>query len=803
MAEMALSATAEESRQLTLDLGDVETAASQAGVAFGTIEEQLSQLDQTVPLQSIETQLNALGETATRTTDTTNTLGQVIRRAFGRESGANASRLRDTIGSLAGVGRRAGRTFTTVAAQVARAFGRAGQSAVNGFRERLRRLNQESRQTQNSFSSIRQLFGLAFGAFTIREVGRTSDGYTNLQNRIRLVTDAQQELFAVQDALVGVAQRTRTSLTAVGELYGRVARSTEALGATQTEVLEFTESVSQAIQISGATAQEASAGVIQFAQGLAAGALRGDELRSVLEQTPRLASAIADSLGVTIGDLRTLGQEGELTAERVFQAVLDAGPELEREFALITPTVQQTATTIANFATTVIGNFNEASGVTQGLVDIFQLTDEETLSLAQTVRDLGLAFREFVEVATVAVANFVDTVPTRFAQLRADIAGTLGVIFGNDELIEAAIADRNQFIGEIDAVRQRLDDEFDLIRRNTEARREALAQREADLNARRGDGGPAVPEIDAQTIDRQAAFIEGLRRQAAELAIQTALGEDAEATLRIYTTALDAAAIGNDDFVRRAVAAAEAVNEQAQAFAEAQRRASDVDVIAALETELQLLELTARERVQEAALRQLSAEATVQQRDAVRELAGELFDEQQRLSEQADFLESLSDQAARNIQSAFADFLFDPFADGLDGLVRNFSDALRRMAAEALAAQIFENLFPTDGAGGGLGALLFGFFGGQRQFGGGVRTDQTYLVGERGPELFRPAVAGNIVPNNQLTAPNVQVEQAGPTIINTIDDRSIVAAFNRGGGGQVILNNISENRAAYRQALGI
>jgi hypothetical protein len=120
-----------------------------------------------------------------------------------------------------------------------------------------------------------------------------------------------------------------------------------------------------------------------------------------------------------------------------------------------------------------------------------------------------------------------------------------------------------------------------------------------------------------------------------------------------------------------------------------------------------------------------------------------------------------ADEAARNMQGAFANFLFDPFGEGLEGMLKGFLDVIRRMAAEAAAAQIFQHLF---GGSGGLGSILGGLFGGAAGALGGPATNLggalglpqlasggpingPAIVGERGPELFVPGTAGHIIPN--------------------------------------------------------
>jgi hypothetical protein len=112
---------------------------------------------------------------------------------------------------------------------------------------------------------------------------------------------------------------------------------------------------------------------------------------------------------------------------------------------------------------------------------------------------------------------------------------------------------------------------------------------------------------------------------------------------------------------------------------------------------------------------------------------------------------TLADEAARGMQRHFSEFLFDPFADGLKGMLRGFADTLRRMLAEAASAQILGALM--GGLGGSSNAFLAGIgkaFGGGKASGGPVSSSKSYLVGERGPELFIPGASGSIVPNHAM-----------------------------------------------------
>src|SRR5699024_5358615 len=121
-----------------------------------------------------------------------------------------------------------------------------------------------------------------------------------------------------------------------------------------------------------------------------------------------------------------------------------------------------------------------------------------------------------------------------------------------------------------------------------------------------------------------------------------------------------------------------------------------------------------------------------------------------------DYLKGITEQAGRNMQNAFADFLFKPMENGFKGMVQGFIDALRKMAADLLASQIFQMLgdWCESNAGGGfigtIATIFGGLFGGARATGGPVSGGTTYLVGERGPELFTPSNSGNITPNHAI-----------------------------------------------------
>tara|TARA_R110000851_G_scaffold268071_2_gene420696 strand:+ start:23592 stop:26681 length:3090 start_codon:yes stop_codon:yes gene_type:complete len=226
---------------------------------------------------------------------------------------------------------------------------RAGLKGAGDGADRFRNL------AQRAFAGI----GIAL---VVRELGQAVDAYTNLQNRVRTVTTGQAELDSVTRQLFQTANDTRGAFDATAEVYARTALAAKDLGITQEQTLAFTKSLNQAVALGGSSAEEARAGMIQLSQGLASGALRGDELRSVLEQLPVVADVIAKSLGVTRGELRELGAQGKITAQDILVAFEKSREELDERFAKSVPTLGQSFQVLKNNVIEYVGAADTASG---------------------------------------------------------------------------------------------------------------------------------------------------------------------------------------------------------------------------------------------------------------------------------------------------------------------------------------------------------------------------------------------------------------------------------------------------------
>lgn len=263
----------------------------------------------------------------------------------------------------------------------------------------LRAAEREARaRTQAIQSAITNIFAPLAGAVSIRAFTQLADQFDNLSARLRLATRSGEDFSITQARLFDLSQRTSAAFGGTVDLYARLSSATRDLNISQDRLLGVTETINQAVQLVNNGAESAQAALIQFGQGLASGTLRGEELNSVIEQTPRLAQALADGLGVGIGELRKLASEGKVTSEAIIAAIESQRDVLAGEFSQLPNTVGRAFTRLNNVLLLTVGEINKASGVTAQFADVLN-------GLASAIEGGGL--RAAITSAAEAVAFLV------------------------------------------------------------------------------------------------------------------------------------------------------------------------------------------------------------------------------------------------------------------------------------------------------------------------------------------------------------------------------------------------------------
>ncbi|WP_420684111.1 tape measure protein [Acinetobacter baumannii] len=221
--------------------------------------------------------------------------------------------------------------------------------------------------------ATRALAGHMAGLLTVGSAISKMDTYTGLQNRLKLVTNNQAELNKATEDTFRIAQKTYSAWDSVLQVYQRFSDNAKTLNLTMDDTARLTETVSKAVAISGANAEAADAALVQFGQALASGTLRGEELNSVMEQTPALAKAIAKGMGITVGELRSVAAEGKITSQEIVKALRNVESDVDALFAKTDITIGQSLTLLNNEITKFVGEAGKGSGAAQTLAEGIQI----------------------------------------------------------------------------------------------------------------------------------------------------------------------------------------------------------------------------------------------------------------------------------------------------------------------------------------------------------------------------------------------------------------------------------------------
>ncbi|QZD67733.1 tape measure protein [Pseudomonas aeruginosa] len=258
--------------------------------------------------------------------------------------------------------------------------------------------------------------------FSIREIIQTTDAWTNLQNRLRLVTSTQAQLAAVTADVYRIAQLTSSALDSTATVYQRFAQNADRLNISQRQVASLTDTVAKSIAISGASAQSAEAALVQFGQALASGVLRGEEFNSVSEQAPALLKAIADGLNVNIGELRKMANEGQLTADVLVDALSNAAAGVNDQFATGIKTVSMAVQELENAFTRLVGEFTNGRGAGEALAGAISGVANVMDGLSDNAELLGTALDAVMVTAAGRAVAAITGLTTTWPATRRPVA---------------------------------------------------------------------------------------------------------------------------------------------------------------------------------------------------------------------------------------------------------------------------------------------------------------------------------------------------------------------------------------------
>lgn len=272
------------------------------------------------------------------------------------------------------------------------------------------RLGKRSKSLKDEMLSLRGAIAAAGLTLLARQAVQTADSMALMRGRMNLVVREGDNVQGMMRDLFRRAQDARAEFETFGQVFFRNARALREYGPLAAQSARFTELLAKSSRVSGAATQEMNAGLLQLSQGLASGQLRGEELRSVMENIPDVAQRVAAGLAraadgtlvlatesnlaagairLTIGELREFAEQGELTTERVTRAILSQGEAIEAEFGKLPRTVAEARTQFNNEMARIIDEQNRATGATSGLVEAIDNLRGSLGAAAPVIASLG------------------------------------------------------------------------------------------------------------------------------------------------------------------------------------------------------------------------------------------------------------------------------------------------------------------------------------------------------------------------------------------------------------------------------
>jgi len=327
---------------------------------------------------------------------------------------------------------------TSFQSEIARAS-RMGSDYYKTMEQGGRKASAATRETQRALadlnsqlSSVREraagMAGAFAGAFATSQLVHYADTWNQLSGRLRLASTSAEDFTRSQQTLMSISQRTGTSFEANANLYSRIASSLRDAGYASADVAKVTETVATSLKLSGASTEEASSVITQLSQALGSGVLRGEEFNAIMESGGRLAKFLADGLGTTIGGLRNMANNGELTTDKIVPLLTNVD-QLRKEFDTLPASISGSAQKVENAFMAWVGGANNAVGASSslsGVLDGLAKNIDTVANAAGVLVGLGVAryFGNMVTGVASATASVISNTAAEVALGEAQLRGT-------------------------------------------------------------------------------------------------------------------------------------------------------------------------------------------------------------------------------------------------------------------------------------------------------------------------------------------------------------------------------------------
>lgn len=320
--------------------------------------------------------------------------------------------------------------------------------ATNDLNKLTNTAKSTEKQTQSltsAFFSLKGAIATLGVAQTAQYFVKTADSMNLLNARLKLTTSSTEEYASQQKKLLEISKSSYTSISDTVTLYTKLDPALKQLGASTSQVNSVVESFSKGLQLGGASAQESSAAIQQFAQAMGSGVLRGDEFNSMAEASPKLMKYLADGMGVPQTALRKMAEAGELTALRVSNALLKMKSDIDRDFVTLPVTVAKATTNAMTDLSLGISDIDSAIGITKGLATAITELSSNIGTYSQTIISFYQETAKFIQEHNEAL-DTTGTILKTVAAAYIGFAVTSGIATGIGAITTAVLALRTSIV---------------------------------------------------------------------------------------------------------------------------------------------------------------------------------------------------------------------------------------------------------------------------------------------------------------------------------------------------------------------
>lgn len=270
------------------------------------------------------------------------------------------------------------------------------------------------------------------------------ESYEKVQNRLRNLTDGEQDLRETTESLFKVAEETRASFNSTADVYARLARANQDVGFSQGQLLQVTKALNQEAIIQGRSSEDLTGIVGQLSIALQTGTLNARALRLIFRDFPDIAAALETQLGATSREFKKLGQEGKISGEAIFNALLGASDVIDNKFGKTVVTLDTAVVNLKTHFQEYVSAQNESLGVTSKLADGVQFAADHVNILTGAITALGVVLSgELLAKFLPKLIGGMQLVESGAAAIVAE-ASLLAAPFAEAAYFAVKIADENK-----------------------------------------------------------------------------------------------------------------------------------------------------------------------------------------------------------------------------------------------------------------------------------------------------------------------------------------------------------------------